>query len=77
MGICEASQETPRRRSAGVTWRGSRGAALAGRDTAPGLSLAEVRAALEESGQVDIRHLLCIEKGAKRLSHWWLNHGIS
>ena len=36
----------------------------------------EARAALEESGQVDIRHLLCTEKGAKRLSHWWLNHGV-
>ena len=34
------------------------------------------RVALEESGRVDIRYLLCTEKGAKKLSHWWLSQGV-
>lgn len=36
----------------------------------------EERAALEDYGWVDIKHLLCIEEGVKKLSHWWLSHGI-
>lgn len=34
------------------------------------------RTELEYSGRVDIRHLLCTGEGARRLSHWWLKHGI-
>lgn len=34
------------------------------------------RALLEEPRQVDLKHLLCTEEGAKKLSHWWFRHGI-
>lgn len=30
----------------------------------------------DNSGRVDIRHLLCTGEGARGLSHWWLKHGI-
>ena len=36
----------------------------------------EVRGMLDNSGRVDIRHLLSTEEGAKKLSQWWLSHGV-
>ena len=36
----------------------------------------DTRAELEDSGRVDIKHLLCTEEGARKLSHWWLSHGV-
>ena len=36
----------------------------------------EARAELENSGRVDIKHLLCTREGARKLSHWWLSHGV-
>ena len=34
------------------------------------------RAELEGSGRVNMEHLLCTEVGARKLSHWWLRHGV-
>ena len=46
-------------------------------ETAVASLLAWVQAAWDEgSGRVDIRPLLCTEDGAKKLSHWWLCHGV-
>lgn len=36
----------------------------------------EARGMPEDSGRVDIRHLLSTEEGAKKLSQWWLRHGV-
>ena len=36
----------------------------------------EARASLEDFGRVDLRRLLCTEEGARKLSHWWLRHGV-
>ena len=35
-----------------------------------------VRESLEDPEQMDIRHLLCTEKGARKLSYWWLKHEV-
>ena len=36
----------------------------------------KARASLKDFGRVDLRHLLRTEEGARKLSHWWLKHGV-
>ena len=36
----------------------------------------EARSSLTGPRQVDLRHLLCTEEGAQKLSHWWLHNRV-
>ena len=38
--------------------------------------LQKTRISLKDFGWMDLRCLLCTKEGARKLSHWWLNHDV-